>query len=74
MELKEYHDNMASTFRNSTLLTPSEMQTLKSTRQKIQQELKELSRTYKGTKLAKEYSISQDQESILTPAQAMYNG
>lgn len=40
MELKEYHDNMASTFRNSTLLTPSEMQTLKSTRQKVQQELK----------------------------------
>ena len=74
MALKDFEDNRASNYRSSTLLTPSEMQSLKSTRKRAQQELKELSRASKGTKQMKEYPTSQDQESIVTPASAMYNG
>ena len=74
MALKDFEDNRASNYRNSTLLTPSEMQSLKSTRKRAQQELKELSRASKGTKQMKEYPTSQSQESIVTPAPAMYNG
>ena len=74
MAFKDFEDNRASNYRNSTLLTPSEMQSLKSTRKRAQQELKELSRASKGTKQMKDYPTSQSPVSIVTPAPTMYNG
>ncbi len=74
MALKDFEDNRASNYRNSTLLTPSEMQSLKSTRKRAQQELKELSLASKGTNQMKDYPTLQSPESIVTPAPTKYNG
>lgn len=42
MELKDSQDIRPSTYRNSVMLTQSELQSLKNTMQKASQELKEL--------------------------------